>query len=261
MTRPPLGANRAFTLLEVVLAGAISAVIFAAIFGVFSSAIHLRNDAAERTRQTQLRARAVSILGNDLRQGYISGGILAATLTGSRTSQLSRFPGDLRFTTTTAHLSTGSNTLLGQNGGDTASGDVQEVEYYIVADPAGSPDAGNLIRVVSQDLLTSIPQIGRQDLVLPNVTAFEVSFYDGQTWAESWDAANSGNSLSSLAALASATDETETPPAVALPQAIRVRITQAPTPKTPHPLPLELIVPWQTQPSIPTTTSTSTTGT
>ena len=93
--------QRGFTLIEILMAMAACGVILAAIYGVFSKAIHLRDRATERVRTVRLQARALTVLRNDLRNGLISGGKLAATLQGSRTAQNSSFPGYLRFTTTT----------------------------------------------------------------------------------------------------------------------------------------------------------------
>src|SRR5687768_8743449 len=74
--------RHAFTLLEVLMALAAGAVILTAIYGVFSKAVHLRDSATDRAREVRVRARAVSILRNDLRNARISGGELAATLQG-----------------------------------------------------------------------------------------------------------------------------------------------------------------------------------
>jgi prepilin-type N-terminal cleavage/methylation domain-containing protein len=69
-----------FTLIELALSLAAGAVVLVAIFGVFSRAIHLRDDATQRTRAVGVQAHAVDVLRDDLRQARISGGTLAAGL-------------------------------------------------------------------------------------------------------------------------------------------------------------------------------------
>ena len=94
-----------FTLLELVMALAASAVILAAIYGVFSRAVHLRDDATARTRESRVRAHAAAVIRDDLRHAFISGSTtatsLALKLTGSAEGTASSFPGYLTFTTTT----------------------------------------------------------------------------------------------------------------------------------------------------------------
>ena len=81
-----------FTLLEMSLALVMGSMILIAIYGVFSRAMHLRNDATERTRLVRVQAHALNILRNDLRGARISGGSLASVLTSSAQSQTSGFP-------------------------------------------------------------------------------------------------------------------------------------------------------------------------
>lgn len=50
--------QRGFTLLELLMALVASVVIFAAIYGVFSKAIHLHDDANARISDSRLSARA-----------------------------------------------------------------------------------------------------------------------------------------------------------------------------------------------------------
>jgi type II secretion system protein J len=208
--------RRAFTLIEIMMALAGGAVILAAIYGIFTKAVHLRDDGTARTREVRVRARAATVLRNDLRNALVSGGRFAATLTGSPTGQSGGFPGYLKFTTTTAH-----------DGGDVnvAAADVQEVEYYIVTDPtAQEAKAGRLVRTVNRDLLTTVRQAPAEEPLLTGVQSMEISFFDGESWQETWEV----------------TDEDKT-----LPEAVRVRLLTAS-----NTAPIEVLVPWTTQVSI-----------
>ncbi len=207
----PRNRPRGFTLIEVSLALAASAVLLSAVYGVFSKAIHLRDDATERTRQSRARTRAAAILRSDLQNARISGGTLAAVLQGSRDAQGSQFPGTLTLTTTT-----------GRPGQDTPGGDLQEVHYF-VADANGQSDAGVLVRTTQLNLLAPVTEEPPQEILIDGVTALEPAFFDGQTWTERWD---------------------YTPDNPALPQALRVTIR-----RSNGAAPLEITVPWTTQTS------------
>ena len=263
----------AFTLLEVVLASMAAAIILLAIYGIFQHALRLRDGGDRRIRATRLRARAETVIRNDLQNALVSGGILAATFSGDSsgtdTSNLTgagagSFPGYFKFTTTT--------------GRDTSAelyGDVQQVEYYIIPDPAAPPEPGNaaggiLVRAITRDLLDALDTTGsaqasyaRQEQILAGVQSFQVSFYDGANWQTSWQ-------FTGLSTTASGANPTPTPSTGAaststlngetgLPDAVRIDIQQAPaTPRDSPPPPLEVLVPWTTQPFAAATPATST---
>lgn len=206
--------HRAFTLIEMVMALAGCAVILAAIYSIFSRAVHLRDDAMARTREARVRAHAASVLRNDLRNARISGGTLAAILEGSHDGRSGSFPGYLKFITTTAPDDT-----------DLPSNDLQQVEYFLTADP-GSTDqkAGLLVRAVDRNLLAAVRETSAEQPLLSGVQSMEVSFFDGESWKETWTYSEEDTTL---------------------PEAVRVRLKM-----TPFAVPVEVLVPWTTQPAI-----------
>jgi type II secretion system protein J len=206
-----------FTLLEILIATAASALVLAAIYTMFSGAVRMRDRATERSREARLRTRAVSVIRNDLRGGLISGGSLAATLTGSRSSAETQFPGYLRFTTTT-----------GRDSEDEQFGDVQEVEYFVAAaSDAADHKSGVLVRAVNRTLLAPVREVTREESLLGNVEALEVQFYDGSSWVDAWEV--------------NETDST-------LPRAIRIRIRQSgPDEMGDAPAPIEILSLWDTE--------------
>ena len=222
-------ATYGFTLIEILVASLASALILVAVYGVFQRAVKSRNHATARIHQALQRERAANILRNDLRNAYLSGGVLADTLEGGAQSQKSHFPGYLRFTTTT-----------GRDRPDEAYGDVQQVEYYLSdAHATNDNNTGTLVRALTRDLLATVPQVAREEQILSGVQTFEVAFFDGNDWQQSWQV-------------------TDTAPA--LPQAVRIRIQQAaPSEQILMPPPLEILVPLTTEAL--TSSTTSTTGT
>ena len=222
-------AASAFTLIEILLASLAGAIILVAVYGVFQRAVKTRDYATERIHQARARERAAKVLRNDLRNAYLSGGVLASAMEGGAQAQESHFPGYLRFTTTT-----------GKNRPEEAYGDVQQVEYYLSDSVAAADNStGTLVRALTRDLLATDSPEADEEQILPNVQSFEVTFYDGQNWQESWPVAVSGSDAT-------------------LPQAIRVRVQQAAASEhTAVPAPLEILVPITTEALNASTTSTT----
>src|SRR5438067_9202035 len=227
-----------FTLIEVLLASLAGAMILASIYGVFTGAVKTRDKATERAHVAQLRQRAERVLRTDLANAYISGGTLGSALEGSERGPESRFPGFLRFTTTT-----------GKDSEDELRGDVQQVSYYVVEDPDNpSQQAGMLVRAIDRTLLARVRENAHEEQLLPNVSSFEVSFFDGSNWTDTWNytpiatgttVLTGTNSSSSSAARSSSL----------LPLAIRVRIVQvASSEKVPAPPPMEILAALEAQP-------------
>ena len=230
-----------FTLLEILLASVAAALILAAVYAVFVQAIHLRDRADARVRDARLRERAEKILRDDLSNALVSGGILAASLTGGTSStggpSGSGLPGYLKFTATTGKSSSG----------DVAS-DVQQIEYYLLpatgANAAGGQAGGVLTRAVTRDLLDATTQTtAKEEPILTGVQALQVQFYDGANWQDSWsyvspDATNDGSgststssttsSSSSTGAGSSATGGSVTLGNTTMPTAVRVDVVLAP---------------------------------
>ena len=239
--------RRAFTLIELVLAMAASAVLLAAIYGVFAKAVHLRDDATARTREVRVRARAANVIRNDLRNALVSGGTLAAVLEGSAQSPGGAFPGYLKFTTTTM-----------PDAEEAPNPDVQQVEYYIVTDKSVTDQkAGLLVRAYRRNLLATTTEAPTEEPLLAGVESMEVSFYDGSEWQDSWQLSSSTATSTTTAASTTGTAASTTK----LPQAVRVRIQ--PTRKAAGdipPPPLEVLVPWTTAAGIDATTTTTAGG-
>jgi type II secretion system protein J len=214
-----------FTLIELVMAMAACAIVLAAIYGVFSKAVHLRDNAIERTKIARLRLHAANMIRKDLANAIVSGGTLAATLTGSRQGGEGGFPGYLKFTTTTGH-----------DGQVDGVADVQEVEYYIAADKESSDRrSGVLVRTVERALLAPNREQPAEERILSGVESMEVTFYDGGDWKDSWEV----------------TDDDKT-----LPKAVRVRVLVSREKSgNETPLPMEIVVPWMTQATTEETTT------
>ena len=93
------------------------------------------------------------------------------------------------------------------------------------------------MRALTRDLLADAPPVAREEKILADVQTFEVAFFDGSDWQESWQVS----------------DTNPTPP-----QAVRIRIQQAaPSEQTPPPRLLEILVPVTTEALTSSTTGTA----
>ena len=265
----PLRKAAGFTLLELLIAGIVAAVVIAAICEVFSSAIRVRDNATERSRETRLQSRATNIIRGDLDNALISGGILASTLQGDSNGSDGdgSFPGYLKLTTT-GGKDVISSTAATSGSSPQIYGDVEQVEYYVVRDAnnPGQQQSGDLMRVVTRDLMDSTQTAVDQQQILTGVQSLQVEFYDGSQWQTSWmlsgsNAANGGTSgtggastgITSGASGTSSTSSTSgtssSGTTTTLPEAIRVDIQMAPPPGTNQlPPPIQVLVPWVTTP-------------
>ncbi|HEX4083819.1 MAG TPA: type II secretion system protein GspJ [Chthoniobacteraceae bacterium] len=233
-------AYRGFTLLEVVLATIAGALILVAIYAVFQQAIHLRDGATQRVRDTQTRMRAADVVRNDLRNAMISGGELASIVEGDCAGNDgidNAQPGYLKFTTTT-----------GKDTDDALYGDVQQVEYYVLKGSGTNANSGSLVRAVTRDLLETTTPQAEDEPILENVASMQVAFYDGTNWQTSWEY-NTADSGTDSASTSGSSASTSGSGAETIPAAVRVDIQQAPPDlKSPTPPPIEVLVPWTTQP-------------
>jgi type II secretory pathway pseudopilin PulG len=206
------GSRRAFTLIEMVLAMAGCAVILSAIYGVFSRAVHLRDEATARTREARVRSRALTVLRNDLLSIRVSGltNGYAAQWKADPANPRGSFPGYLKCTATT-----------GPQDPVTPAGDLQLIEYYIITDPNGTDSrSGMLVRAITDDFTNDAPPAPREEPLLHGVQSMEISSYLEGDWQESYE---------------------YQPADVELPSAVRVRVQMAATGSNDSPPPLELV--------------------
>jgi type II secretion system protein J len=220
LNRPTRKAVRAFTLIEVLLAVGIFAIVLFAINTVFFSALKLER-ATSRVVDARLPLnQAFAFLQRDL-QGAVppltNSYLLPRHFTtgGGRSGGLgSSQAGSLEFFTTTGTLSD-----------ESPWSDLQKVRYELVpAADRASAKGQDLVRVITRNILAITTEEESEQFLVGDVESVEFLCYNGTDWRNTWDT--------------SAGD-------VGLPQAVRIRIQLAaenPTAK-PSREPLELLVP------------------
>jgi type II secretion system protein J len=187
---------RAFTLIEVLLAVAIFAIVLSAIHMVFYGALQLRKRTTEAIERGLPLQQALAIMQRDLAGLVLPGGTF-----------FGEFQTTASNTTTNAldMLSPVNNTIVGQSGPAffTASGliqeglpwsEVQRVMYYLAPTTNDAPGK-DLIRSVTRNLLPIVQELPEQQRLLSGVQSLIFSFYDGLQWREYWDSTVESNGL------------------------------------------------------------------
>ena len=175
---------KAFTLIEVLLAVAIFAIVLAAINGVFYGALRLRNRSAQAIEESLPIEQAASIIKRDL-QGLVAPG---GTLAGPLQSGVPITSGN------------SGNSTMGQQGDTviyTATGvidetspwaNVQKVSYSLRQPLLQTSRGGkDLYRLVTRNLLPVSQEEVEAEFLLGDVQQLQFYFYDGTGWRNTWD--------------------------------------------------------------------------
>ncbi len=179
----------AFTLVEVLIAVMVSAILLAAVNGVFYGAMRLREKTTRAIEKSLPIQQAVSIIRRDLLGIVVPGGRLTGTL---KTAAVS------------TGTSTGFGTPLGaefytSTGLPSAYGpwgDVQKVVYTLRSSTNQTRSAGmDLVRSVTRNLLANVQEQTEEQWLLGDVRTVEFLFYTGTEWRSDWDSTTEEKAL------------------------------------------------------------------
>jgi type II secretion system protein J len=176
---------RAFTLIEVTLALAVSAIILAAVGGVFYSAVRLRERTMAMMDEAAPLQQTVGLLRRDLKGAVPPGGAIAGFLQSVVVSgNLSQNDGIEIYTTTAT---------LGENA---PWGDIQKVTYQLQDSTTGPRSAGrDLIRSVTRNVISTTTEESEDQWLMGNVQDLQFAYFDGVDWRDSWDTTIGGTNL------------------------------------------------------------------
>lgn len=176
---------RAFTLLELLVATAISAIVLLVINATFFGALRLHNTTHEKLDDDLVLQRTLSIVRKDLAGLMVPANPQAttATLSGQLTSEPTSFNDlDSHSERITPDLYTNS----GRIDGWTPYAEVQMVSYYLSPSAEGGTTK-NLVRLVTRNLLPVVETTSETQTLLTGVTSAEMSYFDGENWLGTWD--------------------------------------------------------------------------
>ena len=174
---------KAFTLIEMLLAVAICAIVLVAINGVFATAVRLRDKTSEAVEDALPVNREMDMMVRDLKGtvgpgGYLAGDFRCGAQAMGATMGLSGEAGSagLDFFTSTGALS------------DKAPwGDIQEVFYELKAPTDRNQTGMELVRCVNRNLLSTTTATPEIQSLLGKVQTLQFDCYDGTQWRDTWD--------------------------------------------------------------------------
>jgi type II secretion system protein J len=202
---PP--ARAGFTLLEILLALAVSGIVLSVVTTVYFSALQLRNRTAQSFDDALPLQHAVMVMKRDLAALLPPGGTLSGEL---QSTPGSESMSSMNLFANGQQVSPLLHTATGFIDDYTPFADVQKVAYFLV-DPTNSYALGrDLIRVVSGNLLPATTDESSSRWLMGGVESMYFQFYDGTAWLDTWDSTTSSNlPMAIKIQLALATDETQ----------------------------------------------------
>ncbi len=213
---------RAFTLLELLLAMAIGAVVLLVINGTFFGALRLYNTTHDKIDVDLALQRTLGIVRRDL-----AGIMIPASPTATTNNFAGQLQSDATGTTalddTAQRITPDIHTNSGRIDGWSPFADVQTVTYYLSSASDGGPTK-NLVRAANRNLLSASTETTIDgQVLLTGVSTAAISFYDGESWVETWDSTST----------------------TSLPSALKFSLVMAPREggNRADPAPIELIVP------------------
>lgn len=189
-SRPPLNGRgssrcvrRGFTLLELVVALAMAAILAVSLY----TSLHVALKAKERTEAALEPSRtaemAMEFLRGDFQNALPPTGLLAGTFEG--TSQ-SENPGDSGDDVNFYSTADGPQHVDG-------NGEIKNIELTVTVEP-GSTDQV-LVRRVTRNLLSQVQTNPDEEVICRKVAGFSVRYFTGSDWVDTWDSTQEDNTL------------------------------------------------------------------
>ncbi|MEY2879828.1 MAG: Type secretion system protein [Verrucomicrobiota bacterium] len=188
-----------FTLLELLLATAVGAIVLLVINATFFSALRLHNTTHEKIDRDLVVQRALGIIRKDL------AGLMLPPAVSQAANPPTRLAGQLSTETNTAtdldnsaeRITPDLTTSSAQIVGWTPFSEVQAVSYYLRAAADGGPTK-DLVRLATRNLLPASEATSDARTLLTGVIAAGISYLDGDSWADSWDSATTSTLPSAI---------------------------------------------------------------
>lgn len=182
MTKPHI-KRPAFTLLEMLAATAMIAVLAGSLYASLNIAFKARRSAMAAVGPVRKVELVMELIEQDIRSAAVPNGILAGTFTGQDDKDDRGHDSDylVFFCTTPSPAS-----ALGV-------GDIKKVELY--CELSGDGRSVNLVRHVTTNLLS--PQVVEpaREILCRGVFMFNLRYFNGTDWVDNWDSTTVSNTL------------------------------------------------------------------
>jgi len=179
-------ADRGFTLLELLIASMVGAIVLLVINATYFGALRLHNATNERIDTDLVLQRALGLVQRDLAGLRVPAGTVtppAGTFSGQFQDTPTNSPtqefSDMR-------VSPDLYTSSGEVDGWSPFSEVQIVAYFLAPTTDGS-NTKNLVRAVTRNLLPVQEPATEEQILLTGVMDAEFNYYDGNEWTNTWD--------------------------------------------------------------------------
>jgi type II secretion system protein J len=192
---PPV-TRSAFTLLEMILAVGVAAIVLAAVSAAFFTALHLQASTQEAVEEATPVDQALSVIRRDLECVVTPTNGTSKILSGDfKVGQVAT----LGFTAPVAiEMYTATGAL--NSSPDAPWGDIQKVTYELEKPADRSMPGMDLVRSVTRNLLSTLtPDVENQPL-LSGVASIQFSCFDGANWYDTWDTTGLSSATTNLPA-------------------------------------------------------------
>jgi type II secretion system protein J len=168
-------ASAGFTLIEVLLALMISAIVLVIVGSFFAGALKVQQHVNANLDESLPIERALNLLQKDLKNAIAPGGMLAGPLqSGSMAGGVDANNGIQIFTTTG---------LMTPN---TPWSEIQKVTYGLQSPSDSSATGKDLVRTVTRNLLTTATEDDDEQFLASGIERMSFSYFDGNNWLDTW---------------------------------------------------------------------------
>jgi general secretion pathway protein J len=187
-TRRTKQQTKAFTLIEVILAVGVMAILLAAVHAVFFSAMRLRERTCQAVDDALPLEQALATLRHDLQCAVPPGGVLAGSFR----------VGDITESNRNEAVSMELCTATGALREFEPWADIQRVTYELREPESPDRNGGkSLVRSVTRNLLNTVSPEVQEQALLDGVNEILFQCFDGTQWNDTWDTTTGSTNLPS----------------------------------------------------------------
>jgi prepilin-type N-terminal cleavage/methylation domain-containing protein len=183
VNNPKATTQKGFTLLEVLVATTMTALLAGSLYATLSIAFKARRNATEEVAGFRGPELAADLICAELRSAAVPNGILAGTFKGTDGTGVAGRESD---TVSFYRIADATDQDVGKS-------DIMKVE--LACEPSSQGAGMDLGRRVRRNLLAPVVYDMPGELLCRNVLAFNLRYFDGMSWLESWDSTLVENSL------------------------------------------------------------------
>ena len=173
----------AFTLLELLVATAMTAVLAGSLYATLHVAFKARRTATAVVEQMRKAELAVELIRADVEAAVVPRGILAGGFLGEDATDGAGWPMDVLMLHCTADGAAETEGV----------GDIRMVE--LACEPAEDGEGMILLRRLTLNLLRTTVEEPAEEVLCRGVRSLDLKYFDGTDWQDNWDSAARDNTL------------------------------------------------------------------